>query len=262
MSRLHLKVKCLDWFVCTVSTNSKSKKTWWEWSKQNYTKCTMYCKYISFGGVFVALEEWLGWNDTSIMTHSLSKLASYISKKFMLDRIDITVVHDLEWIARKTPIAEAVFEPWIPNPCLSLWLSGMRIWGVPELQWFHSKSCGWAMNKWALVSYSDISTQYCLDCQMGLAKMQFGICHEDMPRILRFTETSTITQHILRLCHKSPDTGTQYCLVCFNWQMRLVNMEYLIMYEEMPWILRCTRESWAHIVMTNRSLHSLYSDLV
>jgi len=33
INRLHLHVKCLDWCVCTMSMNSKSKKTWWEWPK-------------------------------------------------------------------------------------------------------------------------------------------------------------------------------------------------------------------------------------
>ena len=63
MSRLHLMVKCLDRSVSTGSTNSKSKKTWWEWSKLKYTMCTTYCKYMRFGGTFVALEVCLGWND-------------------------------------------------------------------------------------------------------------------------------------------------------------------------------------------------------
>jgi len=43
MSRLHLKVKCHDRFVCTGSTNSKSQ-------------------YMRFGGLFVAFEACLGWN--------------------------------------------------------------------------------------------------------------------------------------------------------------------------------------------------------
>jgi len=63
MSRLHLKVQCHDRSVCTGSTNSKSKKTWWERSKLKYTKCTTYCKYMRFGGWFVALAVFLGWND-------------------------------------------------------------------------------------------------------------------------------------------------------------------------------------------------------
>jgi len=63
MSRLHLKVKCLDRSVCTWSTNSKLKKIWWEWSKLKYTKCTTYCKSRRFGGLFVPLEACLGLND-------------------------------------------------------------------------------------------------------------------------------------------------------------------------------------------------------
>ena len=63
MSCRHLKVKCLERSVCTGSTNSKSKETWWQWSKLKYTKCTTYCKYMHFGGLFVPIEAWLGWND-------------------------------------------------------------------------------------------------------------------------------------------------------------------------------------------------------
>jgi hypothetical protein len=69
MSRLHRNVKCHDWWqsVCTTSNVSKSKKTWWEWS--------------------AALEACLGRNDTSIMSRSLSKLATYKSKNIILDWI-------------------------------------------------------------------------------------------------------------------------------------------------------------------------------
>jgi len=55
-------VKCLNRSVCTESTNSKSKKTSWEWSKLHYSKCITYCKYTRFSGLFVALEACLGWN--------------------------------------------------------------------------------------------------------------------------------------------------------------------------------------------------------
>jgi hypothetical protein len=48
----------------------------------------MYCKYMCFGTLFVALEAGLGWIDQTIMSRSLSKLASYISKKLILDRIE------------------------------------------------------------------------------------------------------------------------------------------------------------------------------
>jgi len=88
MSRLHLKAKCLDgWqFVCTVSTDSKSKKTWWEWSKLE-SKVHYRLGYMCFSGVFVTLEACLGRNDTSIMSRSLSMLASYKSKNVILDCI-------------------------------------------------------------------------------------------------------------------------------------------------------------------------------
>jgi len=60
-------------------------------------------------------------------------LMSYISIMLILDR--------------KPPAAKAAFEAGIPEPCLSFRLSGMRITGVPELQLYASKSCGFAMNK-------------------------------------------------------------------------------------------------------------------
>jgi len=125
------------------------------------------------------------------------------------------------------------FEPGIPEPCLSFQLSLMRIRGVPELRWYASKSCGFATNKWADVSYFDTSTHYhlvCFDCQMGLANMQFWICHEDIPRILRCTGTSTIDQQMLQLCHKYPDTGTQYRIDCLynKWDRQVCNDRLVI----------------------------------
>jgi hypothetical protein len=77
---------------------------------------------------------------------------------------------------------------------------------------------------------------------MGLANIQCWICHEDIPRILWCTGTSTIGQQKLRRWHEYPDRGTQYHLVCFNWHMRLVNKRCLIRHQDIPWILRCTGE--------------------
>jgi len=73
MSPEHLKVKCLDRSVCTGSTHSKSKKTWWAWSKLQYTEWTTYCKYMCFGGWFVAIEACLGCND---IIHNDSQLVN------------------------------------------------------------------------------------------------------------------------------------------------------------------------------------------
>jgi len=53
-------------------------------------------------------------------------------------------------------------EPWIPEPCPSIRHSAMWILSLPEVQWYASKSCYFATNKWANVLYSDRSTQYCL----------------------------------------------------------------------------------------------------
>jgi len=109
-----------------------------------------------------------------------------------------------------------------------------------------------------------MSTEYrliCFDCQMGLVNMQCWICHDDMPRILRYTGTSTIRQQMLWLCHEYPHTGTQYRLVCFQWQMGFANKQCMISHEDMPWILWGTGESWAHIVMTDQSLHICLSHL-
>jgi len=86
ISRLHLNMMCLEWWqsVCTESTDWKSKKTWWEWRKLTYT---VHYKlgYRRFSGIFVALELCLGWNNTSIMSCSLPKLASYKSKNIIWD---------------------------------------------------------------------------------------------------------------------------------------------------------------------------------
>jgi len=88
MSRLHLNMKCLDRWqsVCTVYTDSKSKKRWWEWSKLQYN-VHYRVAFMHFVGLFVTLEACLGWNDTVIMSCSLSKLASYKSKNLNLDWI-------------------------------------------------------------------------------------------------------------------------------------------------------------------------------
>jgi len=156
-------------------------------------------------------------------------------------------------------------EPRIPETCLSFPHSGMWIRGVPEPEWYASKRGDFATNKWAYVSYFDTCTQYhlvCFDCHMGWANMKCWISHEDMPRILRCTGTSTIGQQILRLCHEYPDPGTQYCLVCFDWQMGLANMLCWICHDNMPWIIQGTGVSWAHIVMTDRLLHSCLSHLI
>jgi len=155
-------------------------------------------------------------------------------------------------------------EPFLtqPEPRLSFRLAGMRITGVPELQYWASKSCDLATNKWDYVSYFDTSSQYrlvCFDWQMWLANMQCWFCHEDMHRILQWTGTSTIGQQMLQLWREYPDTGTQYRLVCFDWQMRLENKQCSSSHQDMPWILRCTGESWVPIVMTDRSVHSCQS---
>ena len=150
-----------------------------------------------------------------------------------------------------------VLEPILSEPCLSFRLSGMPIRGVPDLQWYASKSCGFSTNKWACVSYFETCPQYrlvCFDCKMGCVNIQCWICHDDMHRILRHKRSSTIAQQLPQLFHKYLDTGTQYCLVFFHWRKRLVNKLCLICDEDMRWNLRCTGESWAHIVMINQSL--------
>jgi len=191
MSCLHQKVKCLDRSVCTGSTNKKSNKTWWEWSK------LMQAKYMCFGGWFVPLEAYVGWNDN---IHNESQL-------FKVGSIHIQEANS----AQESRAAQPPFEPRIPEQGLSFQLSGMWIRGVREPQLYTCEICGFATNKWACISYFDTHTQYCLvyfDCQMGLANTPCWICHYDMPMIL--------------------------------------------------W---CTRESWAHIVITDQSLHICRSQL-
>jgi hypothetical protein len=141
---------------------------------------------------------------------------------------------------------KAAFEWRIPELCFGFRLSGIGIRGGLEQQWYASKCCAFATNMWAHVIYSHTSTQYrqvSLDCKMWLTNMQCWISHKDMPRIFWCTRTSTIGQQMLQLCHESPDTGTQYRLVYFHWQMRLPNKQCLISRQDMPWILRCTGES-------------------
>jgi len=143
---------------------------------------------------------------TSIMTRSLSKLASYISKKLILDRIEDLSCEWSSIIGQENHGSESGIGAKNTQAMSQFGLSGMRIRGVPALQWYASKSCGFATYKSAYVSYFDTSTQYCIvwfDCQMGLANMQCWICPEDMPRILQCTWTSIIWVQKLPLCHKS-----------------------------------------------------------
>jgi len=86
MSRLHLDMMCLDRWqsVCSASTNSMSKRTWWERRKLKHT-VHFRLGYTGFGGVFLALEACLGWNNSFIISRSMSRLASYKSKNDILD---------------------------------------------------------------------------------------------------------------------------------------------------------------------------------
>jgi len=145
MSRLHLKVKCIDRSVCTASTDSKSTKTWWEWSKLQY-KVHYGLGYMRIGGLFVALEVCLGWNDTSILSCSLSELASYKSKNLILD-----------WIADLS--------------CARTLIMGQEIPG--------SESCSLAMNIWA-VSQSPTLWDGDLRCARTSMKCQqkLRLCYE------------------------------------------------------------------------------------
>jgi hypothetical protein len=49
---------------------------------------TTYCKYMGFGGLFVFLEAYLGWNDNMHNDSQLVKLTSYVSKNLILDKIE------------------------------------------------------------------------------------------------------------------------------------------------------------------------------
>jgi len=79
---------------------------------------------MRFTGLLVALEACLGWNDTSIMTRSLSKLASYISKKLILDRIKDLSCAWCSIIGQENPSSESCI--WAKNTqalseLLTLW---------------------------------------------------------------------------------------------------------------------------------------------
>jgi len=97
MSRLHLNVQCLErcQSVCTASTNSKPKRTWWKWSKVKYT-VHYEVGNMCFGGLLSQLRHaWAG------MTHS-------------------------QWVA-----ACQSWPHW--NPRMTFW-AGLQISVVPELQ--------------------------------------------------------------------------------------------------------------------------------
>ena len=88
MSHLHLNVQCLERWqsVCTASTDSKSKKTWWEWSKLKY-KVRYEVGNLCFGGVLSQLRRtWPGMRHSQWVA-SLPKLTSLKSKHVILDWI-------------------------------------------------------------------------------------------------------------------------------------------------------------------------------
>jgi len=160
MSHLHLTVKCLARWqdVCTASTESKSKKTWWEWCKLIYN--VQYgMEYMHIGGLFVTLEECLGRNDTSIISGSLSMLASYKSKNLILHWI---AYHTCSWtwiLGQEIPVSEGcscALNTQAMSPYLTLWV---QIWGSPELQWYASTSYTFGTHKWAHFSESDTVTR-------------------------------------------------------------------------------------------------------
>ena len=172
--------------MSTACTNSESKETWWEWSKLNYTKCTTYCKYMLFGGYFVALEACLHWNDTSIMICSLSKLASDISKKLILDRIEDLSCAWSSIMGQENPASEDCIwagKSWAMSQHPTLWDAGPRcaitsmIW-QQELRLCHenvspclivwhkysiSPSLFWLPNGIGEYAVLDLSQQYAQD---------------------------------------------------------------------------------------------------
>jgi len=69
-----------------VSTDSKPKKTWWEWSELNW-KVHYGLGYVLFRGLLLLLRQaWAGMMHL-LMSRSLSKLASVKSKNVILDMI-------------------------------------------------------------------------------------------------------------------------------------------------------------------------------
>jgi len=130
MSCLHLNVKCLHRWqsVCTASTDSKSKKTRWEWRKPKY-KVHNRLGYRCFGGIFAALEACQGRNDTSIMCRSLSMLPSYRSKNLIVDWIaDLscarTSIRDLEIPGCKS--CHLTMNTWAMSQYLTPWDADLR----------------------------------------------------------------------------------------------------------------------------------------
>jgi len=193
MRRLHLNVNCLDKWqsVGTVSNDSKLKIMWWEWSKLK-GKVHYGLRYMHSDGFFVGLEMCLRCNYTSILSRNLSKLASYKSKNIILDWIaDLSFA----WTSIKgqeNPVSESC--------SLAMNIQVMSQYPilqdaelVPNSVSYAGKCCGFAMNKWAQISYFDPATHYvlhCPYCQMGLTNMVCWINHNDIPRILRCPGTS------------------------------------------------------------------------
>ena len=149
-------------------------------------------------------RAWVGM-ITSIMTCSLSKLASYISTKLILDRIadlccewSSSIGH--ENLSRERSIRAKNTQAMSQLP--TLWDADQRYARTSMICQQMLRLCH---NKWAYVSYFGTSTQYrlvCFDCQMASANEQCCISHNDMPRILRCTWTSIIWAQKLPLCHK------------------------------------------------------------
>jgi len=134
-----------------------------------------------------------------LICHSwgVPELEWYIHSKFQLVYIGFTqyqrphgrldfwshILSELKSYAKKYPAAKVAAVSEIPKQWLSIRLSGFGTLHVPKLEWYASKTCGFATIKWVCVWYSNTSMQYQLHCQycpLVLVKKLRLIGHNDV----------------------------------------------------------------------------------
>jgi hypothetical protein len=118
------------------------------------------CRVHVLRRCIIAVVAFLTWNETFIMSHNLAKVGHIEMQTVILDWIADLSLPELRSLARKYQAANGVDSPGLPEQHHSLQWSGMPIWGVPELLRYSWTSCGFAMNQWAHVSYSDTEFQH------------------------------------------------------------------------------------------------------
>jgi len=170
-------------------------------------------------------------------------------------RLNILLGPELQVLARTYLAATAAAQPWIPEQCLTMQHYRLWIWGVSELLWYATKSCGIGTNTGAL-THSFPGTQNVLTVfsENGIGKyavLDLSECDaQHMLRILQCTWPLIICQQKPRLSHKSGS----WCLISWHrysslprasWLPTVIVKSAVInqLWRYVHSALRCTRSS-------------------